>query len=56
MTQVKADYKTPDGRPAGTTSVNADTKGGLGTKVDRETGRSYKLTNDHGKITTKWVN
>ena len=55
MAFVKAEIKTPDGRSAGTTSVNPNTVSTLGSKVDRETGRRFEYRNDHGKVTSKWV-
>ena len=55
MAYVKAEIRTPDGRPSGTTSVNPNTVSTMGRKVDRETGRTFEYRNEHGKIVTKWV-
>ena len=55
MAYVKAEIRTPDGRPSGTTSVNPNTVSTRGRKVDRETGSTFEYLNEHGKIVTKWV-
>ena len=56
MSDVKAEVRTPDGRPAGTIHVNPDSVGNMGTHHDRETGRDFLIRNEHGKVTTKWWN
>ena len=56
MAYVKVDIKTPDGRYHSTTTVNPATSGVQGRKVDPETGRTFEWRNDHGRITSRWVN